>query len=149
MPKVCKFSQWVPHDLHLSFGEIQFPAPSQDVGLLVNKNIKEAILETKPIDDRILKIRIAAKPKNISLIQVYAPTSEADESVLLNWYSKIEHELRNSPKNDIIILQGDWNAKIGSDLHHTYTNNIGKHCNSSTNERVTYKLLMRFRMAIF
>ena len=62
-------------------------------------------------------MHILSKPINI--IQVYFPTSESDEDIVLEVYSDLQKVLRNCPKNDRIVVMGDFNAKIGANTKHT------------------------------
>ena len=54
------------------------------------------------------------KPFNITVIQVYAPTSNAEEAEVEWFYEDQQDLLELTPKKDILFLIGDWNAKVGS-----------------------------------
>ena len=105
------------------------------VGFIINKANINCVINFKPISDRLALIRIQAKPFNITLIQVYAPTSsnhteeETDE-----FYNKLQMALDHSNKHDIKIVLGDFNAKIGKDSLNNYGKVIGSSCNATTNE---------------
>ena len=53
------------------------------------------------------------KPFNITVIQVYAPTSNAEEAEVERFYEDLEDPLELTPKKDVLFIIGDWNAKIG------------------------------------
>ena len=53
------------------------------------------------------------KPFNITVIQVYAPTSNAEEAEV-EWFSDLQDLLELTPKKDVLFIIGDWNAKVGS-----------------------------------
>ena len=53
-----------------------------------------------------------AKPFNITVIQVYAPTSNAEEAE--QFYEDLQDLLELTPKKDVLFITGDWNAKVGS-----------------------------------
>ena len=55
-----------------------------------------------------------SKPFNITVIQVYAPTSKAEEVEVEQFYEDLQDLLELTPKTDIIFILGDWNAKVGS-----------------------------------
>ena len=54
------------------------------------------------------------KPFNITLIQVYAPTSNAEEAEVEWFYEDLQYLLELTPKKDVLFIVGDWNAKVGS-----------------------------------
>ena len=54
------------------------------------------------------------KPFNITVIQVYAPTSNAEEAAVERLYEDLEDLLELTPKKDVLFIIGDWNAKVGS-----------------------------------
>ena len=57
------------------------------------------------------------KPFNITVIQVYAPTSNAEEAEVEWFYEDLQDLLELTPKRDVIFIIGDWNANIGSQKH--------------------------------
>ena len=56
-------------------------------------------------------IHVSAKPHNMTIIQVYAPTTDHDDKEVKKFYELLESTILEVPKKDIIIVQGDWNAK--------------------------------------
>ena len=54
------------------------------------------------------------KPFNITVIQVYAPTSNAEEAEFEQFYEDLQDLLELTPKKDALFIIGDWNAKVGS-----------------------------------
>ena len=54
------------------------------------------------------------KPFNITVIQVYALTSNAEEAEVEQFYEDLQDLLELTPKNDVLFIIGDWNAKVGS-----------------------------------
>ena len=54
------------------------------------------------------------KPFNITVIQVYAPTSNAREAEVEEFYEDLQDLLEPTPKKDVLVIIGDWNAKVGS-----------------------------------
>ena len=83
------------------------------VGFLIHKSIKETIIEFTTISSRICTIRITAKPLNIGLIQIYSPTSDYTEEQMENFYSQLQSTINSMKKKSMLIVQGDWNAKLG------------------------------------
>ena len=54
------------------------------------------------------------KPFNITVIQVYAPTSNAEEAEVERFYEDLQDLLELTPKRDVLFIIGNWNAKVGS-----------------------------------
>ena len=54
------------------------------------------------------------KPFNIIVIQVYAPTSNAEESEDEQFYEDLQYLLEPTPKKEVLFIIGDWNAEVGS-----------------------------------
>jgi exonuclease III len=67
-----------------------------------------------PINKRLLTVRLAGKPMNVTMIQVYAPTNQAPESEKEEFYSSLQIAVNSVRKQDMVLINGDFNAKIGS-----------------------------------
>ena len=64
--------------------------------------------------DRMVSVCFKGKPFNITVIQDYAPTSNAEEAEVEQFYEDLQDLLELTPKKDILFIIGDWNAKVGS-----------------------------------
>ena len=84
------------------------------VAIVVNKRIRNAVLECNLRNDRMISVRFQDKPFNITVIQVYAPTSNAEEAEVEWLYEALQDLLELTPKKDVLFIIGDWNAKVGS-----------------------------------
>ena len=62
----------------------------------------------------MISVRFQGKPFNITVIQVYAPTSNAEEAEVERLYEDLQDLLELTPKKDVLFIIGDWNAKVGS-----------------------------------
>ena len=62
----------------------------------------------------MISVRFQDKPFNITVIQVYAPTSNAEEAEVEWLYEDLQDLLELTPKKDVLFIIGDWNAKVGS-----------------------------------
>ena len=105
------------------------------VAFIVRKELAKSIISCTPISSRIISIRICAKPHNLTIIQVYAPTSDHDDEEVETFYEEIEKVIKATPKKDILIIMGDWNAKIGPDAYQQWSGTVGKFGWSETNDR--------------
>ena len=66
------------------------------------------------IGDWNAKVGSQGKPFNITIIQVYAPTSNAEEAEVKWFYEDLQDLLELTPPKDVLFIIGDWNAKVGS-----------------------------------
>ena len=62
----------------------------------------------------MISVHFQGKPFNITVIQVYAPTSNAEEGEVEQFYEDLQDLLELTPKKDVLFIIGDWNAKAGS-----------------------------------
>ena len=62
----------------------------------------------------MISVRFQGKPFNITVIQAYTPTSNAEEAEVEQFYEDLQDLLELIPKKDVIFITGDWNAKVGS-----------------------------------
>ena len=62
----------------------------------------------------MISVRLQGKPFNITVIQVYAPTSNAEETEVERFYEDLQDLLQGTLKKDVLFITGDWNAKVGS-----------------------------------
>ena len=76
-----------------------------------------------------------AKPTNVFIIQVYVPTADCDNVDIEQFYADLENTIKNKHRKDLLIVQGDWNAKIGEDAHENWKGNVRKFGLGNTNER--------------
>ncbi|KAF7239451.1 Craniofacial development protein 2 [Varanus komodoensis] len=95
------------------------------VAFIVNKRVGKAVLGYNLQNDRMISVRIQGKPFNITVVQVYAPTTGAEEAEVDRFYEGLQHLLELTPKNDVLIIMGDWNAKVGSQKITGITGKIG------------------------
>ena len=62
----------------------------------------------------MISVRFQGKPFNITIIQVYASTSNAEEAKVKRFYEDLQNLLELTPKKDVLFIIGDWNAKVRS-----------------------------------
>ena len=82
-----------------------------------------------------MTIRLKAAPFNITVIQVYAPTADHEEDEIDDFYNQLQSTIDKVNKKDILIIQGDWNAKVGRDAQVDWKRFCGPSCNAATNDR--------------
>ena len=62
----------------------------------------------------MISVRLQGKPLNITVIQLYAPTSNTEDTEVKRLYENLQDLLELTPKKDVLFIIGDWNAKVGS-----------------------------------
>ena len=88
---------------------------------MVNKTVRNAVLGCNFKSDRMISVRFQGKPFNITVIQVYAPTSNTEEAEV-EWFSEdLKDLLELTSKKDVLFIIGDWNTKVGSQETHGVT----------------------------
>ena len=81
---------------------------------MVNKRVRNAVLECNLKNDRMISVHFQGKSFNITVIQVYAPTNNAEEAEVEQFYEDPQNILELTPQKDVLFIIGDWNAKVGS-----------------------------------
>ena len=84
------------------------------VAITVNKRVQNAVLGCNLKKDRMISVHFQGKPFNITVIQVYAPTRNAEEDEVEWFYEDLQDLLELTPKKDVLFIIGDWNTKVRS-----------------------------------
>ena len=84
------------------------------VAITVNKKVRNAVLGCNLNNDRMISVRFQGKPFSITVIQVYAPTSNAEEAEVERFFEDLQDFLLLTPKEDVLFILGDWIAKVQS-----------------------------------
>ena len=95
------------------------------VALIVNERVQNAVLGCDLKNDRMISVRFQGKPFNITVIQVYAPNSNAEEAEVEQFYEDLQDLLELTSKKDVLFIIGNWNAKVGSQETPGVTGNFG------------------------
>ena len=82
------------------------------VALIVNKRIQNAVLGFNLKDDRMTSVHFQGKQFSITVIQVYAPNTDAKEAEVDQFYEYLEDLLELTPKKDVLLILGDLNGKV-------------------------------------
>ena len=81
---------------------------------MVNKRVQNAVLGCNLKNDRMISVCFQGKPFKITIIQAYAPTSNAEEAEVECFYEDLQDLLELTPKRDVLFVIRDQNAKVGS-----------------------------------
>ena len=84
------------------------------VAIMVNRRVRNAVLGCSLKNDRMISVRFQGKPFNITVIQLYAPTSNAEEAEVERLYEELQDIIEQTPIKEVLFIIGDWNAKVGS-----------------------------------
>ena len=84
------------------------------VTLIVNKRVQNAVLGCNLKNDRMISVCFQDTPFSITVIQVYASTSNAEEAEVEQFYEDLQDLLELTSKKDVFLIIGDWNAKVRS-----------------------------------
>ena len=79
---------------------------------MVNKRVRNAVPGCNLKNDRMISVHFQGKPVNIMAIQVYAPTSNAEEAEVKWFYEELQDLLELTPPKDVLFTIGVWNAKV-------------------------------------
>ena len=99
------------------------------VALIVNKRVWNAVLGCNLKNDRMISICFQGKSFNITVIQVYTPTNNAEED--------LQDFLELTPKKDVLFIIRDWNAKVGSQVILEVTGKFGLVVQNEAGQRLT------------
>lgn len=94
------------------------------VAIAIPKLWKHSVLGYHPINDRIISIKLSALPAPLNVIQIYAPTSSAKDEEIEDFYCQLESTVSKIPKRELLLIIGDFNAKIGNTTMDTGIRNI-------------------------
>ena len=103
---------------------------------MVNKEIRNEVLGCNLKNDRMISVRLQGKPFNITVIQVYAPTSNAEEAEAERFYEDLQELVELTPKNSVLFIIGEWNAKVESQETPGVTGKFGLGMRNESGQRL-------------
>ena len=104
---------------------------------MVNKRVRNAVLGCNLKNERMISVCFQGKLFNITVIQVYAPTSNAEEAEVEQFYEDLQDLLELTPPKDVLFIIGDWNAKVGSQETPEVTVKFGLGIRNEAEQRLT------------
>ena len=90
-----------------------------------NKRVRNAVLGCNLKNNTMISVRRQGKPFNITVIQVYDPTSNAEEAEVERFYEDLQDLLELTLQKDVLFIIGDWNAKVGNQETPGVTGKLG------------------------
>ena len=103
---------------------------------MVNKRFWNAVLGHSLKNDRMISISFQGKPFSITVIQVYVPTSNAEEAEVEQFYEDLQDLLELTPEKIVLFIIGDWNAKVGSQETPGVTGKFGLWVHNEAGQRL-------------
>ena len=105
------------------------------VALMVNKRVWNAIFGCNLKNIGMISVHLQGKQFNITIIQAYAPTSNAEEADIERLYEDLQDLLELTPKKDVLFIIGDWNAKVRSQEIPGVTGKLGHGVQNETGQK--------------
>ena len=121
---------------HYIYYDVQESLRRNEVAIMVNKRVQNAGLGCNLKNDRMISVSFQGKPFTITVIQVYAPTSNAEEAEVERFYEDLQDLLELTPKKDVLFIIGDWNAKVGSQETPRVTGKFGLGIQNEAGQRL-------------
>ena len=107
---ICEFNS----DDHYIYYCGQESLRRNGVAIMINKRVRNTVLRCSLTNGSLLSVHFGGNPFNIMVIQVYAPTSNAEEAEVVRFYEDLQDLSEPTLKKDVLFIIGDWNAKVGS-----------------------------------
>src|SRR5574341_154452 len=106
------------------------------VAIMVNKKVRNAVLGCNLKNDRMISVCFQGKPFNITVTQVYAPTSNAEEAEVEWFYEDLQDLLELTSKKDVLFITEGWNAKVRSQETPGVTGKFGLGVQNKAGQRI-------------
>ena len=107
------------------------------VALIVNKRVWNAVLGCSLKNSQMISVHFQGKRFNITVIQVYAPTSNAEKAEVEWFYEDVQDLLELEPKKDVLFIIGNWKAKVESQEITGVTGRFGPGVQNEAGKRLT------------
>jgi len=123
------FGETLTSDGHKLYHSGREAKHEHGVGFIIHKDTADAVVGCRPISSCIMTIRLNAAPFNITIILAYAPITDHEDEEVKDFHNEVQKTLNEVPKKEIIVVQGDWNAKIREDAQEDWEEACGQYCN--------------------
>ena len=107
-----------------------------EVAIMVNRRVRNAVLGCSLKNDRMISVHFQGKPFNITVIQVYAQTSNAEEAEVEWFCEDLQDLLELTSKKDVLFIIGNWNVKVGSQETPEVTGKFGLGMRNEAGQRL-------------
>lgn len=103
------------------------------VAIWAHKSISTCLMSYNPLSNRVIAATFAAKPRNITVMQCYAPTADKPDEEIEQFYNELHQIISETPKKNLLIITGDFNARVGENALEKDV--LGKYGHGERNER--------------
>ena len=103
------------------------------VAIWINKNTSSSLASYNPISNRVILATFNSKPRDVTIVQCYAPTVDKQDEEIEQFYRDLAQAITDVPKRNILLITGDFNARVGEDA--TETDVLGKYGHGKRNDR--------------
>ena len=107
------------------------------VALIVNKRVQNAVLGCNLKNETMISVHFQGKPFSVTVIQFYAPTTNAEEAKVEWSYEDLQDLLELTPQEDVLFIIGDWNSKVGCQELPAVTGKYGLGVQNKAGQRLT------------
>ena len=107
------------------------------VAIMVNERVRNAVLGCSLKNDRMISVCFQGKLFTITVIQGYAPTTDAEEAEVQQFYEELQDLLKLTPKRDVLFIIRHWNAKVGNQEIPGITGKFGLGVQNEAGQRLT------------
>ena len=107
------------------------------VSIMVNKRVRNAVLGCNLQNNRMISVHFQGKSFSITVIQVYAPISNAEEAEVEWFYEDLQDLVELTPKKDVLFIIGDWNTKVRGQETLGVTGKFGLGVQNEAGQRLT------------
>ena len=108
------------------------------LAIIVNKRVQNAVFGYNLRNNRMISVPFQGKPFNVTVIQVFAPTTNAKEAEVERFYENLQRLPELTPPKEGLFIIGDWNAKEGSQEIPKVTGKFGLGVQNEARQRVTF-----------
>uniref|UniRef100_A0A8D9EV91 Craniofacial development protein 2 n=1 Tax=Cacopsylla melanoneura TaxID=428564 RepID=A0A8D9EV91_9HEMI len=102
------------HDHQVYFSGTDNNKHEKGVGIILTKKMAACVTNFIPISDRVMLLQLKGRPVDINIVQVYAPTADKKDEEIYELYHSIDEVLKKLKKEDVTLVMGDFNAKLGA-----------------------------------
>ena len=95
------------------------------VGIVMSSKVTKSMIGYWPISNRVILVKLQGHPVNINIIQVYAPTTDHPDEEIEVFYEEITTAKKYAKSGEVMIIMGDFNAKLGKESHKPITGGYG------------------------
>ena len=110
-----KWTETTASGHHMLFSGRTYNRLSRGVAIVTTKEVYRSLIERKPIDERFIKARYNSAFAKLTIITCYSPTEDAETEESEGFYDSRQKVVHETPLHDVLLINGDLNAKVGID----------------------------------